>query len=70
MNLYKIQLKGMIKSFTPCYVFALDPTSAYNAIREVLDNKNIGFDQYREFDWIEQVATDKGRHGEPICLIA
>ncbi len=39
-----------------CYVIALDPTAAYNAVREYLDKEDLGFRYERELESIKLIA--------------
>lgn len=63
MKLFRVKLKGMTFSSTgaphgDCYVIANDPTEAYKALREFLNEKDYGFLHERELDTIELLADE------------
>lgn len=60
-KLYKITLQGLHGTkpqYRECYVVADDPTSAYNLVREYLDDEKIGFTEDRGLKTIELLAED------------
>lgn len=71
-RLYKVTLKGlhgvMGPNYQVSYVVASDLTSAYNKVREYLDEHEIGFLRDRELDCIKLVA-DTNMYGECTTLL-
>ena len=64
-RLYRVTLRGMTMcatgvSYGVSYVVADDPTSAYDMVRKMLDEKDIGFKREREMASIELIAENYG----------
>lgn len=57
MNLYKLILRATHSQYSPCFVVAEDPTSAYNKVRQYLDEKDYFFRSERELESIELIAS-------------
>lgn len=57
-KLWRVQLRGSIAGYNPCYVVAQDPTTAYAIVRKHLDQRDYGFTKDRELLTIELVAED------------
>ena len=64
MKLYKVNLRGMKINSTGVaygvsYVIAEDPYSAYQKVKDFLDDNDIGFSKDREMDSVELIADSK-----------
>lgn len=57
-KLFRVTLKGYLGIYGTSYVVAQDPTSAYNIVRNHIDDKNYGFVDLRELEKIELIAED------------
>lgn len=67
MKLFLVRLKGPIGKHNNCYVLAEDPTTAYNKVRNFLDDEEIGHPRARALDSIEVVADmNKLQDSHPI----
>jgi hypothetical protein len=58
MNLYRIQL-STVSAYGDAYVIADTTDEAYKIVREILEEKNIGFYRERELRSITVLAQDK-----------
>lgn len=60
-KLYRVTVQGLDSTkpqYKVSYVIADDPTSAYDTVREYLDDQEIGFEEDRELLSVELIADD------------
>ena len=61
MKLYKVTLQGMIygdNAYGISFVVAEDPQKAYEKVKAFLDEKDIGYEKYRELKTVELIAEN------------
>lgn len=62
-KLFRVVCRGMKSSYGISYVVATDPTSAYQKLKDYLDQHDLGFHKDREMEKIELIA-DTYQHGD------